>query len=153
MSKVEETIELDVPVGTAYNQWTQFEEFPRFMEHVDEVRQLDDTHLHWRVTVAGKTEEFEAEVTEQVPDTRVAWKSTSGRQNAGVVDFHRLSDDRCQISVQMDAEPEGVIEKAADMAGVAAGQVRGDLERFKELIESRGAETGAWRGTVDQDAQ
>ncbi len=123
------------------------------MEHVDEVRQLDDTHLHWRVTVAGKTEEFEAEVTEQVPDTRVAWKSTSGRQNAGVVDFHRLSDDRCQISVQMDAEPEGVIEKAADMAGVAAGHVRGDLERFKELIESRGAETGAWRGTVDQDAQ
>ena len=153
MSKVEETIELDVPVGTAYNQWTQFEEFPRFMEHVDEVRQLDDTHLHWRVTIAGKTEEFQAEVTEQVPDTRVAWKSTSGRQNAGVVDFHRLSDDRCQVSVQMDAEPEGLVEKAADMAGVAAGQVRGDLERFKELIESREAETGAWRGTVDQDAQ
>jgi len=152
MSKVEESIELEVPVQTAYNQWTQFEEFPRFMEHVDEVRQVDEEHLHWRVTVAGKTEEFDAEVTEQVPDTRIAWKSTSGRENAGAVDFHPLGDDRCQIMLSMDAEPEGVIEKVADASGVAQRQVRGDLERFKELIEKRGSETGAWRGSVDRDA-
>jgi len=152
MSKVEESIELEVPVQTAYNQWTQFEEFPQFMEAVDEVRQLDDRHLHWRVTVAGKTEEFDAEVTEQVPDTRIAWKSTSGRENAGAVDFHPLADDRCQIMVSMDAEPDGAIEKVADAAGVGRRQVRADLERFKELIEKRGGETGAWRGSVDRDA-
>jgi uncharacterized membrane protein len=152
MSKVEESIELEVPVRTAYNQWTQFEEFPRFMEHVDEVRQLDDEHLHWRATVAGKTEEWDAEITEQIPDTRVAWKSTSGRDNAGAVDFHPLGDDRCQIMVSMDAEPEGAREKVADVTGMARRQVRADLERFKEMIESRGAESGAWRGSVDRDA-
>ncbi len=152
MSKVEESIELEVPVGTAYNQWTQFEEFPQFMEHVDEVKQLDEEHLHWKVTIAGKTEEFDAEVTEQVPDTRIAWKSTSGRENAGAVDFHPLADDRCQIMVSMDAEPDGAIEKVADAAGVGRRQVRADLERFKELIEKRGGETGAWRGSVDRDA-
>ena len=103
MSKVEESIELEVPVRTAYNQWTQFEEFPRFMEHVDEVRQLDEQHLHWRATVAGKTEEWDAEITEQIPDTRIAWKSTSGRENAGAVDFHPLADERCQIMVALDA--------------------------------------------------
>jgi len=152
VSKVEESIEVEVPVTTAYNQWTQFEEFPRFMEHVDEVRQLDDRNLHWRVTVAGKTDEFDAEITEQIPDTRIAWHSTSGRTNAGVVDFHPLSDERCQISVAMDAEPDGVMEKVADAAGVARRQVRGDLERFKELIEARGSASGAWRGDVDRDS-
>ena len=108
MSKVEETIELDVPVKMAYNQWTQFEEFPQFMEHVDEVRQLDDKNLHWKVTVVGETEEFDAEVTEQIPDTRIAWKSTSGRPHGGAVDFHPLPGDRSQIVVSMDAEPEGI---------------------------------------------
>ncbi len=151
MSKVEETIELEVPVQTAYNQWTQFEEFPRFMEHVEEVQQLDDEHLHWRVSVAGKTEEFDAEVTEQVPDTRIAWASTSGRKNAGAVDFHPLGDTRCQIMVSMDAEPQGALEKVADAAGIAGRQVRADLERFKELIEGRGSEMGAWRGTVERE--
>ncbi len=152
MSKVEESIELEVPVQTAYNQWTQFEEFPRFMEHVDEVKQLDDEHLHWKVTIAGKTEEFDAQVTEQVPDTRIAWKSTSGRENAGAVDFHPLGDDRSQIVVALDAETEGMMEKAADASGMAARQLRGDLKRFKELIEQRGSETGAWRGSVERDA-
>ncbi len=152
MSKVEESIELEVPVQTAYNQWTQFEEFPQFMEHVDEVKQLDDEHLHWKVTIAGKTEEFDAEVTEQVPDTRIAWKSTSGRENAGAVDFHPLGDDRSQIVVALDAETEGMMEKAADASGMAARQLRGDLKRFKELIEQRGSETGAWRGSVERDA-
>jgi uncharacterized membrane protein len=152
MSRMTETIDVEVPVSTAYNQWTQFEEFPSFMEHVDEVRQLDDTNLHWRVTIAGKTQEFDAEVTEQVPDTRIAWKSTSGHEHAGVVDFHRLADDRSQITVQMDAEPEGLMEKAADVTGVAKSQLRGDLERFKTLIESRGAESGAWRGQVSPES-
>ena len=152
MSKVEESIELEVPVQTAYNQWTQFEEFPRFMEHVDEVRQLDDESLHWRATVAGKTEEWDATITEQVPDTRIAWKSTNGRDNAGAVDFHPLSGERCQIMVSMDAEPQGAVEKVADVTGMARRQVRGDLERFKEMIEGRGAESGAWRGSVDREA-
>ena len=118
MSKVQESIELDVPVTTAYNQWTQFEKFPQFMEHVDEVRQLDDTHLRWKVTVVGETEEFDAEVTEQIPDTRVAWQSTSGRPNGGAVDFHPLPGDRSQIVVSMDAEPQGLKEKAADATGL-----------------------------------
>ena len=152
MSRVTETIQVEVPVRTAYNQWTQFEEFPTFMEHVDEVRQIDDTHLHWRVTLAGKTEEFDAEVTEQIPDARVAWKSTSGRDHAGVVDFHRLSDERSELTVALDAEPEGLREKAADAVGLAERQLRADLERFKELIESRGHESGAWRGEVEAEA-
>jgi uncharacterized membrane protein len=150
MSRVQESIDLEVPVGTAYNQWTQFEEFSRFMTHVDEVRQLDDTHLHWQVTLAGKTEEFDAEVTEQIPDKRVAWKSTSGREHAGAVDFHRLDDDRSQIMVMLDTEPQGTAERAADAIGLAERQLRGDLGRFKEMIESRGQETGAWRGSVEQ---
>jgi uncharacterized membrane protein len=150
MSRVQESIDLEVPVGTAYNQWTQFEEFPRFMTHVDEVRQLDDTHLHWQVTLAGKTEEFDAEVTEQIPDKRVAWKSTSGREHAGAVDFHRLDDDRSQIMVMLDTEPQGTAERAADAIGLAERELRGDLGRFKEMIESRGQETGAWRGSVEQ---
>ncbi|MCP9485371.1 MAG: SRPBCC family protein [Gaiellaceae bacterium MAG52_C11] len=152
MSKVEESIELEVPVRTAYNQWTQFEEFPQFMEHVDEVKQLDDEHLHWKVTIAGKTEEFDAEVAEQIPDTRIAWRSTSGRQNSGAVDFHPLGDNRSQIMVALDAETEGAMEKAADASGFAARQLRGDLKRFKELIEQQGSETGAWRGIVERDA-
>ncbi|HYI75667.1 MAG TPA: SRPBCC family protein [Gaiellaceae bacterium] len=140
-----------MPVRTAYNQWTQFEEFPTFMEHVDEVRQLDDRHLHWQVTLSGKTEEFEAEVTEQIPDARIAWKSTSGRTHAGVVDFHRLSDERSEFTVILDAEPHGLLEKAADTVGLAERQLRPDLERFKELIENRGEESGAWRGTVEAE--
>jgi uncharacterized membrane protein len=152
VSKVQEAIELEVPVRTAYNQWTQFEEFPRFMEHVEELRQVDDRHLHWRVNVAGTTEEFDAEITEQVPDTRIAWTTTRGRGHAGAVDFHPLGDDRSQIVLSMDAEPHGAVEKVADVTGIARRQVRGDLERFKALIEERGAESGAWRGTIDRDA-
>jgi len=151
MSKVQETIELDVPVQTAYNQWTQFEEFPQFMEHVDEVRQLDEKSLRWKVTIAGETEEFDAEITEQSPDTRIAWKSTSGRPNGGAVDFHPLPGDRTQIVVSMDAEPQGLKEHAADALGIAGRQVRGDMERFKELIEGRAKESGAWRGEVERD--
>ena len=151
MSKIEESIEVAVPVSTAYNQWTQFEEFPSFMETVDRIQQVDDTHLHWVVSAGGKQEEFDAVITEQVPDTRVAWTTTHGPKHAGVVDFHKLADDRTQILVAMDYETEGLLEKAADVTGAGKRRVRGDLERFKEMIESRGTETGAWRGEVSGD--
>ena len=148
MPQVEESIEVEVPVSTAYNQWTQFEEFPAFMEGVEEIRQIDDTHLHWVVSIAGQTREFDARITEQIPDARIAWTSTDGPRHAGVVDFHRLDDTRTNIMVAMDAEPEGVAEKAANAVGLVSRRVRGDLERFKEMIEARGHESGAWRGEV-----
>lgn len=151
MSQVEESIEVEVPVSTAYNQWTQFEEFPKFMDTVDEIRQLDDTRLHWVVSAGGRREEFDAVITEQIPDTRIAWKSTDGPKHAGVVDFHKLSDDKTQVMVIMDTEAEGLVEKAADAVGLVKRQVRGDLERFKKMIESRGEESGAWRGEVPRD--
>ena len=147
-SAVEESIELDVPVRTAYNQWTQFEEFPRFMHGVIEVRQLDDKHLHWRVEIGGKEEEWDSEITEQVPDQRIAWRSTSGPHNAGVVTFHKLSDSRSKVMLQMNYEPRGVVESIGDMIGAPAMRASGNLKRFKEFLESRGSETGAWRGTV-----
>ncbi len=148
MSQVEETIEVDVPVSTAYNQWTQFEKFPEFMETVDEIHQIDDTHLHWVVSAGGHREEFDAIITEQIPDARVAWATEKGPKHAGVVNFHKLSDDRTQIVVLMDTEPDGLLEKAASAVGVPGRSVRGDLERFKEMMESRGRESGAWRGEV-----
>lgn len=148
MSQVEESIEVEVPVSTAYNQWTQFEEFPKFMDTDEEIRQLDDTRLHWVVSAGGRREEFDAVITEQIPDTRIAWKSTDGPKHAGVVDFHKLSDDKTQVMVIMDTEAEGMVEKAADAVGLVKRQVRGDLERFKTMIEAQGEESGAWRGEV-----
>jgi uncharacterized membrane protein len=152
MSTIEQSIEVAVPVRAAYNQWTQFEEFPRFMEGVEEVRQLDDTHLHWRTTVGGREQEFDAQITEQRPDERIAWTATQGVEQAGVVTFHRVDDGRTKVMLQLDAEPEGAVEKVGDALGVLKRRVKGDLERFKELIEARGAESGAWRGEVDQSA-
>jgi uncharacterized membrane protein len=152
MSTIEHSIDVAVPVRTAYNQWTQFEEFPRFMEGVEEVRQLDDTHLHWRTKVGGRAKEFDAEITEQRPDERIAWNARQGAEQAGVVTFHRVDDDHTRIMLQLEAEPEGPVEKAGDALGVLKRRVKGDLERFKEMIESRGAETGGWRGEVDQTA-
>ena len=151
MSTVEKSIEVNVPVNTAYNQWTQFEEFPKFMEGVTEVKQLDDTHLHWRAEIGGKEKEWDAEITEQVPDQRIAWRSTTGAPNAGAVTFHKVSDNTARIMVQMDYEPEGVTENVGDAVGVFTRRVNGDLERFKEFLESRGQETGAWRGNVQQE--
>jgi uncharacterized membrane protein len=151
MSTIEESIDLEVPVRTAYDQWTQFEEFPRFMDGVESVKQLDDTHLHWTAEIAGVRREWRAEVTEQTPDQRIAWRSTDGTEHAGVVTFHRLDDGESRIMLQLDTEPEGVVEKAGDALGVLKRRVKGDLERFKELIESRGDATGAWRGEVAQD--
>jgi uncharacterized membrane protein len=144
------SIEVDVPVSMAYNQWTQFEDFPKFMESVREVRQIDDTHLHWRADVAGKEEEWDSEITEQIPDKRIAWRSIGGVQNAGVVTFHRISDSRTRIMLQMDYVPRSADEKIGDALGLVKMQLKGNLNRFKELLESRGAETGAWRGSVPQ---
>jgi uncharacterized membrane protein len=150
MSTIVESIDVRVPVRTAYDQWTQFEEFPRFMEAVKSVEQLDDKRLRWVAKVGGKEKTWEATITEQTPDQRVAWKATSGAPNAGVVTFHRLDDSTTRVTVQMEVEPEGPVEKLGNAVGVPERQVKEDLERFKKFIESRGHETGAWRGEVKQ---
>jgi uncharacterized membrane protein len=150
-SSTSESIDVNVPVSTAYNQWTQFEDFPKFMDSVHEIRQIDDTHLHWRADVAGKTEEWDAEITEQIPDERIAWRSTSGVKNAGVVTFHKISDNTTRVMLQMDYDPQTVTEKVGDALGLVKMQLKGNLKRFKELLEKQGQETGAWRGTVTQD--
>ena len=153
MASVVESIDVKVPVGTAYNQWTQFEEFPRFMEGVKSVTQTDDTHLRWVAEINGNEEEWTAEISEQRPDERVAWTSTSGTKNAGVVTFHRIDDETSRVTLQMDVEPEGIVENVGTALGFLDRRVKGDLERFKEFIESRGVETGAWRGEVEAPAQ
>ena len=148
MSTIEQTIEVAVPVRAAYNQWTQFEEFPRFMEGVEEVRQIDDTQLHWRTKVGRASRSSTPRSPSSAP-TSASPGPRPGAEHAGVVTFHRLDDDRTKVMLQLDAEPEGVVEKVGDAVGVLR-RVKGDLERFKELIESRGTETGAWRGEVQQ---
>lgn len=150
MSNIEKSIDVNVPVHTAYNQWTQFEEFPRFMEGVEEVKQLDEKRLHWRANVGGKEKQWDATITEQIPDERIAWRNTTGTTNAGVVTFHRINDNTTRIMLQLDYDPEGVVENVGDMIGVVSHRVQGDLQRFKEFIEQRGTETGAWRGKVEQ---
>jgi uncharacterized membrane protein len=149
-SIIEQSIEVKVPVSTAYNQWTQFEEFPRFMEGVEKIIQQDDKRLHWVVEIGGQTREWDATITEQTPDQRIAWRADGDVKNAGVVTFHRIDDNTTRIMLQVEYEPEGLAEKAADLIGIVKGRVKGDLARFKEFIESRGSETGAWRGEVEQ---
>ena len=148
-SAIEESIEVDVPVTTAYNQWTQFEEFPKFMDGVEEVRQLDDTLLHWAATVAGKRREWDAKIVEQRPDERIEWRSIEGKENAGLVTFERLGDSRTRVNVRMEYPPEGVAEQAGAKLGLDSRRVRADLERFKRLVEEQGVATGAWRGEVE----
>ena len=148
MAEVKESVEVNVPVSTAYNQWTQFEEFPNFMEKVESVTQLDETHLRWVAEIGGQREEWDAEITEQVPDQVIAWRSTSGAANAGTVRFEPLGPDRTRIDVTLTWEPEGLAEAAADKVGLTDRAVNVDLERHKELVESRGVESGAWRGEV-----
>jgi len=150
MSNIEQSVDVNVPVSTAYNQWTQFEEFPRFMEGVEEIRQLNDKRLHWRANVGGKEKEWDAVITEQIPDQCIAWKNTTGAKNAGVVTFHRINDKTTRVMLQLEYDPEGIIENVGDVIGVVSARVRGDLERFKKFIEERGSETGAWRGKVEQ---
>jgi uncharacterized membrane protein len=149
MSNVTKSIDVDVPIRMAYDQWTQFEEFPQFMEGVKSVTQIDDTHLRWAAEIGGIEKEWNAEISEQHPDERVAWHSTSGAKNAGVVTFHRLGDDTTRVTLQIDVDPEGPIENVGDHLGILDRQVAGDLKRFKTFIEARPTPTGAWRGNVE----
>jgi uncharacterized membrane protein len=148
MAQVTESVDVHVPVRTAYNQWTQFEQFPEFMGGVQQVEQLDDTRLHWIAEVAGKREEWDAQIVEQRPDERIAWTASGGKGNAGVVTFAPLSEDATRVTVQLDWQPEGVAENVGTALGFDDRQVSKDLDRFKEIIEERGVESGAWRGEV-----
>jgi uncharacterized membrane protein len=148
MERVEKAIEVGCPVRTAYNQWTQFEAFPRFMAGVKEVKQLDDTHLHWHAEIWGKDKEWDAEITEQVPDQVISWRSTTGAANGGVVRFEPRGTDRTLVRLTMEYEPEGLVEKVGDVVGAFSQRVQSTMDDFKKFIESRGAETGAWRGEV-----
>ncbi|MBO2453832.1 SRPBCC family protein [Actinomadura barringtoniae] len=151
MSTIEQAIDVAVPVRAAYNQWTQFTEFPRFMEGVDEIDQVTDTRTHWKTSVAGVKREFDAEITEQLPDERIAWTSVDRPRQAGVVTFHHLTPGHTRVMLQMEFAPEGAVEKAGDALKLVETRVKGDLKRFKEYIEAKGGETGAWRGEVGQD--
>ena len=148
METIRESIEVDVPVSTAYNQWTQFEKFPKFMEGVESVEQIDDTHLRWVAEVGGERREWEAEIVEQVPDRQIAWRAVDGNGPNGVVTFEPLGEDKTLVMVEMSYEPEGFKEQLGAKIGIDSRQVKDDVERFKQLIESRGVESGAWRGEV-----
>ncbi len=145
MATMEKSIVVDVPVRTAYDQWTLFEHFPKFMQGVKQVRQLDDKHLFWHAEIAGKDVTWNAEITEQVPDKRIAWRSTSGAHNDGIVAFHPEGNNKTRVTLRLDYDPQGVVENVGSATGLVGQRVEGDLNRFKDYIESRGAETGAWR--------
>ena len=153
MASVQESVDVDVPIRVAYDQWTQFESFPEFMGGVERITQTDDTHTHWVTNIDGVKREFDAKITEQLPDERVAWKSLGGPKHAGVVTFHRLDDAKTRVMIQIDWEPQGVVEKAGAALGFDDRQVKADAKRFKEFIESRGTETGAWRGDISRPDQ
>jgi uncharacterized membrane protein len=148
METIEKSIEVNAPLEQVYNQWTQFEEFPKFMEGVEEVRQLDDRRLFWRAQIWGKTEEWEAEIYEQVPEERIAWRSITGAPNAGAVSFVAVTPEKTRVTLALNYEPEGAVEKIGDAIGLVSGRVEGDLKRFREFIEERGIATGAWRGEI-----
>ncbi|WP_225851094.1 SRPBCC family protein [Streptomyces sp. HPF1205] len=150
MSAVEESIEVAVPVTAVYNQWTQFEDFPQFMDGVERIEQRTPTLTHWKTSVGGVTREFDAQITEQIPDERVAWTTVSGEaKQAGVVTFHRLDDTHTKVMLQLDHDPQGIADTVGDKLGFVKRQITGDLKRFKQFIESRGGdETGGWRGQV-----
>jgi uncharacterized membrane protein len=148
MATVEKMIDVDAPVSVCYDQWTQFESFPEFMEGVKEVRQLDDTRLHWHAEIGGRDEQWEAKITEQVPDQVIGWQSTTGFQNDGMVRFEALGPDRCRIYLRLDYDPQGIVETVGDKLGFTGMRVQGDLERFKGFVERRGAATGAYRGEI-----
>lgn len=153
MASVVESIDVNVPLSTAYNQWTQFEDFPRFMEGVKGVRQLDDKSLEWTAEIAGVERSWRAQIINQIPDRRISWRSTSGTRHNGVVTFEQLGDNRTRVTLEMDVDPEGFVENVGDALGILDRRIEGDLERFKEFIEARGQETGAWRGEVKQGAR
>ena len=148
MSVVEKSIEIELPVSTVYNQWTQFEDFPQFMEGVEQVTQLDDTRLHWVAEIAGAKREWDAEIVDQKPDQRIAWRSIDGAGNGGIVTFQPTGETATRVNLQMEFEPEGLAETIGDKLGFVSKQAEGDLKRFKTFMEQRGSETGAWRGAV-----
>ena len=148
MSTTQKSIEIDLPVSTVYNQWTQFEDFPEFMDGVESVTQLDDKRLHWVAEIAGTREEWDAEIVDQEPDRRIAWRAVTGTTNDGVVSFEPSGPNSTRVTLDLDIEPEGLKEKVGEKLGFVSKQVEGDLERFKKFIESRQVETGAWRGEV-----
>ncbi|WP_055588924.1 SRPBCC family protein [Peterkaempfera griseoplana] len=149
MSKIQKSIDVDVPLHSVYNQWTQFEDFPSFMEGVEEVTQIDERHNHWRTNAAGMSREFETEIVDQLPDERVAWRTVGGEvQQMGVVTFQKLDENHTRVNLVIDFEPGGITEKAGDMLGIVDRRVKGDLSRFKGFIEARGNETGGWRGRI-----
>jgi len=147
-SYIEHAIEVNAPVRTVYNQWTQFEEFPKFMEGVERVQQLDDKRLHWHADIGFKDKEWDAEIVDQVPDQRVAWRSTSGAPNGGVVTFQPLDATRTRVTLRLEYTPDGLVENVGDTLGLVSRRVEGDLARFKQFIEARGTETGGWRGEI-----
>jgi uncharacterized membrane protein len=148
METIKETIDVNVPTSTAYNQWSQFEQFPKFMEGVESVTQIDDTHLRWAANVGGARREWEAEIVEQGPDHKVAWRAAAGDGPNGIVTFEPLGPDSTLMTVEMSYEPDGLMEQLGAKAGIDSRQVAADLKRFKQLVETVGAETGAWRGEV-----
>jgi uncharacterized membrane protein len=149
MERIEKEIDVDRPVRTVYNQWTQFEEFPRFMDGVKEVKQLDDTHVHWHAELFGKDKEWDAEITEQVPDQKIGWKSISGdAPNAGTVRFEPIGPERTRVRLTMAYEPQGAVEKTGDAIGLLSMRVQNSVKNLKKYIEERGIEDGAWRGEV-----
>lgn len=148
METIEKSIEVNAPLSAVYNQWTQLEEFPRFMQGVEEVRQLTDKRMFWKAEIWGKAAEWEAEIFEQVPDQRIAWKSVTGHPNAGAVTFASLGENQTRVTLTLSYQPLGVVEKIADALGIVTARVQGDLERFREFIEDRGRATGAWRGEI-----
>jgi uncharacterized membrane protein len=148
MQTIEESIEVDAPVRVVYNQWTQFEEFPEFMEGVEEVRQIDDKRLHWVAEIAGRRHEWDAEIQEQIPDEKIAWRSISGMQNTGLVRFEKTGENRTGVHVTISYEPASAMERVGAALGLASARVKSDLKRFKEFIEARGQESGAWRGEI-----
>ena len=150
MATLQETIEVDVPVSTAYNQWTQFESFPEFMHGVESVEQIDETSLHFRTDIAGVRREYNAQITDQLPDRRIAWVSTDKPRNSGEVSFEPLGPDQTRVTVALEWEPEGLVEKAGSAVHADSHQISADLKRFKQFIEARGIETGAWRSAVDR---
>jgi uncharacterized membrane protein len=153
METVKKSIDVEAPVRTVYNQWTQFEEFPRFMEGVKRVTQLDDQRLHWVAEIAGKEKEWDAKITEQIPDQRIAWSSEAGEFTAGIVSFEPVGSNRTKVTLEMAYDPQGAMENLADAIGIVSRRIEKDLERFKEFIENRGRETGAWRGTIQEQGR
>jgi len=147
-STIEKSVEVDVPVRVAYNQWTQFEEFPHFMQGIKEVRQVNDKKTHWVAEVGFKEKEWDADIVEQTPDTRIAWRNSTGAPNAGIVDFLPLGEGRTKVTARITYHPESFVEQVGDFLGVMSNRVQGDLDRFKTFIEQQGRESGAWRGEI-----